>query len=91
MTAADVGAFLDGLLPHQLQCEDIADADVVIVKNGSSKRPQNTPGSYWHKDKISNCSARRERTIVRSAKFLSDYSFLSATMGSTELARLAGM
>jgi len=35
MTAADVGAFLDGLVPQQLKREDIAGAVVVIVKNGS--------------------------------------------------------
>lgn len=35
MTTADVGAFLDGLLPQQLEREDIAGAVVVIVKNGS--------------------------------------------------------
>lgn len=35
MTAADVEAFLDGLLPQQLEREDIAGAVVVVVKNGS--------------------------------------------------------
>jgi len=35
MTAAEVGAFLDGLVPQQLKREDIAGAVVVIVKNGS--------------------------------------------------------
>jgi CubicO group peptidase (beta-lactamase class C family) len=35
MTVADVGAFLDGLVPQQLEREDIAGAVVVIVKNGS--------------------------------------------------------
>jgi len=35
MTAADVGAFLDGLLPQQLKREDIAGAVVVVVKDGS--------------------------------------------------------
>jgi CubicO group peptidase (beta-lactamase class C family) len=35
MTANDVEAFLDGLVPLQLQQEDIAGAVVVIVKNGS--------------------------------------------------------
>jgi CubicO group peptidase (beta-lactamase class C family) len=34
MTAADVEAFLDGLMPMQLQREDIAGAVVVIVKDG---------------------------------------------------------
>jgi CubicO group peptidase (beta-lactamase class C family) len=34
MTAADVEAFLDGVLPHQLQREDIAGAVVVVVKDG---------------------------------------------------------
>jgi CubicO group peptidase (beta-lactamase class C family) len=34
MTAADVEAFLDGLLPLQLQREDIAGAVVVVVKDG---------------------------------------------------------
>jgi CubicO group peptidase (beta-lactamase class C family) len=35
MTASDVEAFLDGVVPMQLQREDIAGAVVVIVKNGS--------------------------------------------------------
>lgn len=35
MTANDVEAFLDGIVPMQLQREDIAGAVVVIVKNGS--------------------------------------------------------
>jgi CubicO group peptidase (beta-lactamase class C family) len=35
MTAADVGAFLDGLVPQQLKREDIAGAVVVIVKDGN--------------------------------------------------------
>lgn len=35
MTAADVEAFLDGLLPQQLKREDIAGAVVVVVKGGS--------------------------------------------------------
>lgn len=35
MTPSDVEAFLDGILPMQLQREDIAGAVVVIVKNGT--------------------------------------------------------
>lgn len=35
MTANDVEAFLDGIVPMQLQREDIAGAVIVIVKNGS--------------------------------------------------------
>jgi CubicO group peptidase (beta-lactamase class C family) len=35
MTAGDVEAFLDGIMPMQLQREDIAGAVVVIVKNGN--------------------------------------------------------
>ena len=35
MTASDVEAFLDGLVPLQLQREDIAGAVIVVVKNGS--------------------------------------------------------
>ena len=35
MTASDVEAFLDGIVPMQLQQEDIAGAVVVVVKNGS--------------------------------------------------------
>ena len=35
MTVSDVAAFLDGILPMQLEREDIAGAVVVIVKNGS--------------------------------------------------------
>ena len=35
MTAADVEAFLDGVMPMQLQREDIAGAVIVMVKNGS--------------------------------------------------------
>ncbi len=34
MTAADVGAFLDGVMPLQLQREDIAGAVVIVVKDG---------------------------------------------------------
>ncbi|HKP70080.1 MAG TPA: serine hydrolase [Pyrinomonadaceae bacterium] len=34
MTAADVGAFLDGILPNQLERGDIAGATVVVVKDG---------------------------------------------------------
>ncbi len=34
LTASDVGAFLDGAVPQQLQREDIAGAVVVIVKDG---------------------------------------------------------
>lgn len=34
LTAADAGAFLDGILPLQLQREDIAGAVVVVVKDG---------------------------------------------------------
>src|SRR5690242_15512963 len=34
LTASDVGAFLDGFLPMQLEREDIAGAVVVIVKDG---------------------------------------------------------
>lgn len=34
MTAADVGAFLDGFMPMQLQREDIAGAVVLVVKDG---------------------------------------------------------
>src|SRR5260370_35680561 len=34
MTAADVGAFLDGFMPMQLQRENIAGAVVLVVKNG---------------------------------------------------------
>jgi len=33
MTATDVEAFLDGVLPLQLQREDIAGATVVVVKD----------------------------------------------------------
>ena len=35
MTASDVEAFLDGIVPMQLQREDIAGAVIVIVKHGS--------------------------------------------------------
>src|SRR5690349_9049015 len=35
LTATDVEAFLDGLVPMQLQREDIAGAVIVVVKNGS--------------------------------------------------------
>lgn len=35
MTAADVEAFVDGVMPLQLQQEDIAGAVVVVVKDGS--------------------------------------------------------
>lgn len=35
MTASDVEAFLDGLVPLQLQREDIAGAVIVVVKDGS--------------------------------------------------------
>ena len=35
MTASDVEAFMDGIMPLQLQREDIAGAVIVIVKNGS--------------------------------------------------------
>lgn len=35
MTASDVEAFLDGIMPMQLQREDIAGAVIVIVKSGS--------------------------------------------------------
>jgi CubicO group peptidase (beta-lactamase class C family) len=35
MTAEDIDAFLDGIVPMQLQRENIAGAVVVIVKNGS--------------------------------------------------------
>jgi CubicO group peptidase (beta-lactamase class C family) len=35
MTSADIGAFLDGIVPMQLQREDIAGAVIVIVKDGS--------------------------------------------------------
>jgi CubicO group peptidase (beta-lactamase class C family) len=35
MTPGDVEAFLDGIVPMQLQREDIAGAAVVIVKNGA--------------------------------------------------------
>src|SRR5260370_11255285 len=35
MTANDVEAFLDGLVPLQLQREDIAGAVIIIVKNGN--------------------------------------------------------
>jgi CubicO group peptidase (beta-lactamase class C family) len=34
MTAADVGAFLDGFMPMQLERENIAGAVVLVVKNG---------------------------------------------------------
>ena len=34
MTAGDVEAFLDGMLPQQLKCEDIAGAVVAVVKDG---------------------------------------------------------
>src|SRR5437763_4956516 len=34
MTAEDIGAFLDGLMPQQLAREDIAGAVVSVVKNG---------------------------------------------------------
>ena len=34
MTASDIEAFLDGLVPLQLQREDIAGAVIVVVKNG---------------------------------------------------------
>lgn len=34
MTAEDVGAFLDGIMPLQLQREDIAGAVVLVVKDG---------------------------------------------------------
>ncbi|MGE5109363.1 MAG: serine hydrolase domain-containing protein, partial [Acidobacteriaceae bacterium] len=34
LTAADLGAFLDGLMPLQLQREDIAGAVVLVVKDG---------------------------------------------------------
>ena len=35
MTPSDVEAFLDGIVPQQLQREDIAGAVIVIVKNGT--------------------------------------------------------
>ena len=35
MTASDLEAFLDGLVPMQLQREDIAGAVIVVVKNGT--------------------------------------------------------
>src|SRR5215469_7000450 len=34
LTAADVGAFLDGLMPLQIQRADIAGAVVAVVKDG---------------------------------------------------------
>lgn len=34
MTAADVGAFLDGILPQQLERENIAGATIAVVKDG---------------------------------------------------------
>ncbi len=34
MTASDVGAFLDGIIPQQLAREDIAGATIAIVKDG---------------------------------------------------------
>jgi len=34
LTAADVGAFLDGIVPQQLERENIAGATVSVVKNG---------------------------------------------------------
>ena len=36
LTAADVAAFLDGILPAQLQREDIAGATVAVVKDGKT-------------------------------------------------------
>src|SRR5215469_11700153 len=48
MTASDVEAFLDGLVPMQLQREDIAGAVIVVVKNRSPVSPAGTlfrPGS----------------------------------------------
>jgi CubicO group peptidase (beta-lactamase class C family) len=34
LTALDLGAFLDGLVPMQLQREDIAGAVIAVVKDG---------------------------------------------------------
>jgi CubicO group peptidase (beta-lactamase class C family) len=35
LTSADLSAFLDGVLPLQIETEDIGGAEVVVVKDGS--------------------------------------------------------
>jgi len=66
MTAADVGAFLDGLIPVQLQRDDIAGAVVAVVKDGqvlfakgygyadvSAKKPVSPDGTLFRPGSIS--------------------------------------
>jgi CubicO group peptidase (beta-lactamase class C family) len=61
MTANDIEAFLDGVVPMQLQREDIAGAVVVIVKNGSVLFAK----GYGYADVKSKVPVSPEETLFR--------------------------
>lgn len=61
MTAEDVGTFLDGLLPAQLQREDIAGAVVVVVKNGTILYAR----GYGYADAAKRKPVSAENTLFR--------------------------
>jgi CubicO group peptidase (beta-lactamase class C family) len=61
LTAQDVGTFLDGLLPMQLEREDIAGAVVVIVKDGTVLYS----GGYGYSDVAKKKPVSVENTLFR--------------------------
>lgn len=61
MTAADVGAFLDGIIPQQLAREDIAGATIAIVKDGKLLFAK----GYGYADAANKKPVVAEETIFR--------------------------
>ena len=61
MTAADVEAFLDGLLPQQLERENIAGATVAVVKDGKLLFSK----GYGYSDVASKKPVSPEETLFR--------------------------
>lgn len=61
MSAEDVGAFLDGILPLQLEREDIAGAIVVVVRDGAVLFAR----GYGYADVAKRVSISPENTLFR--------------------------
>ncbi|MGB7070471.1 MAG: serine hydrolase domain-containing protein [Pyrinomonadaceae bacterium] len=61
MTAADVGAFLDGILPQQLERENIAGATIAVVKDGKLLFSK----GYGYSDVANKKPVSAEETLFR--------------------------
>lgn len=83
MTAADVEAFLDGLLPLQIEREDIAGAVVVIVKDGKVLVSK----GYGFADVKKRTPVTPERTLFRPGSISKTFTW-TAVMQLVEKGRL---